>query len=317
MVSDLHPDYRSTQFAKSLDARVIQIQHHYAHVAACMAENQLEGRVLGISWDGTGFGLDGTIWGGEFLLTDEASFSRVAHLRQFRLPGGDKAIREPRRAALGLLFEISGDSVFQSPNLHPMKTFTAAELLLLQQMLTKKINSPLTSSAGRLFDAVASVAGVRDIAKFEGQAAMELEWAIGKTLTDTSYAFTISNSGLPLSVDWAPMVLEIVEDVRGAVSPSMISAKFHNTLAAMIVEVAGKIGEKHVALTGGCFQNKYLLERSVRLLAKEGFHPYWHQRVPPNDGGIALGQICAAYRRIKTDSHRTAESMLTEILTSN
>ena len=175
---------------------LIQVQHHYAHVAACMAENRLEGSVLGVSWDGTGFGLDGTIWGGEFLLTDEASFSRVAHLRQFRLPGGEKAIREPRRTAVGLLYEITGDSLFGGLDVHPIKTFTAADLLLLQQMLSKKINSPLTSSAGRLFDAVASLAGVRDIAKFEGQAAMELEWAIGKTLTDEVYGFTTSRFGI-------------------------------------------------------------------------------------------------------------------------
>jgi hydrogenase maturation protein HypF len=282
-----------------------------------MAENHLDGRVLGVSWDGTGLGLDGTIWGGEFLLTDEASFCRVAHLRQFRLPGGERAIREPRRAAVGLLYEIIGDSLFRSLDVHPIKTFTAAELLLLQQMLTKKINSPLTSSAGRLFDAVASLSGVRDIAKFEGQAAMELEWVIGKTLTDEVYGFTTSDSEFPLTIDWVPMVQEILEDVKGSVPPSVISAKFHNTMVAMIVGVAGRIGEERIVLTGGCFQNKYLLERSVRRLEEKGFHPYWHQRVPPNDGGIALGQIYAAHRTLKTKSHHNAESMLTESLTSN
>jgi hydrogenase maturation protein HypF len=183
-------------------------------------------------------------------------------------------------------------------------------------MLSKKINSPLTSSAGRLFDAVASLAGVRDIVTFEGQAAMELEWTIGKTLTDEVYGFTISDSELPLTIDWAPMVIKILEDVKGAVSPSVISAKFHNTMAAMVVEVAGRIGEERIVLTGGCFQNKYLLERSVRRLEKEGFHPYWHQRVPPNDGGIALGQIYAAHRKLKAKSFNIAESMLTESLTS-
>jgi hydrogenase maturation protein HypF len=271
--------------------------------------------VLGVSWDGTGFGSDGTIWGGEFLLTDDTSFSRVAHLRQFRLAGGEKAIREPRRTAVGLLYEIIGDSLFQGFDVHPINTFTSAELLLLQQMLSKKINSPVTSSAGRLFDAVASMIGVRDIAKFEGQAAMELEWVIGKTLTDEVYGFTTSHSELPLTVDWAPMMLEVLEDVKAAVSPSVISTKFHNTLVAMIIEVAGRIGEERVVLTGGCFQNKYLLERSVRRLQDEGFHPYWHQRVPPNDGGIALGQIYAAHRMLRTTSHHNAESMLTESLT--
>ncbi len=315
VVADMHPDYRSTQFAKSSDARVIQIQHHYAHVASCMAENHLDGSVLGVSWDGTGYGPDGTIWGGEFLLTDESAFSRVAHLRQFRLPGGDKAIREPRRTTVGLLFEISDESLFQRLDLHPIDTFRAEELVLLQQMLTKRINSPLTSSAGRLFDAVASLTGVSDVAKFEGQAAMELEWAIGKTSTDETYMFTIPNSELPLRIDWEPMVHEILEDVRTGVSPSLISAKFHNTMSAMIVEVAGRIGEKRVALTGGCFQNKYLLELTVRRLEEKGFRPYWHQRVPPNDGGIALGQIYAAQCRINAESLTIAESMSTESLT--
>jgi len=315
VVCDMHPDYRSTQFAKSQDARLVQVQHHYAHVASCMAENQLDGRVLGVSWDGTGYGNDGTIWGGEFLLTDELSFSRVAHLRQFRMPGGDKAIREPRRAAIGLLFEIFHDSLFQRLNLHPLDTFSASESLLLEQMLTKEINAPLTSSAGRLFDAVASLAGVRDIAKFEGQAAMELEWAIGNTLTDEAYVFTSSDSASPLTVDWTPMVFAILEDVKGAVSTSVISAKFHNAMAEIIAWVAGRIGEERVVLTGGCFQNKYLLERTVRRLSEEGFRPYWHQRVPPNDGGIALGQIYAAQCRMNAKLHKVAESMLTESLT--
>ncbi len=317
VVSDMHPDYRSTQFAKGMNARVFQVQHHYAHVASCMAENLLEGRVLGVSWDGTGYGLDGTIWGGEFLLTDETSFSRVAHLRQFRLPGGEKAIHEPRRTATGLLYEVAGDSLFSGPDFHPMKTFTDAELQLLRQMLAKGINSPVTSSAGRLFDAAASLAGICDIAKFEGQAAMELEWAIGKTLTADAYGFTTSESELPLVIDWAPMVFEILDEARRKVSASLISAKFHNTLAAMIVGTARLIGEERVVLTGGCFQNKYLLETTVLRLEKAGFHPYWHQRVPPNDGGIALGQIYAAHRNLHSKINNNAESTVTESLTSN
>jgi len=316
VISDMHPDYRSTQFANGMNVRVFQVQHHYAHVASCMSENQLEGRVLGVSWDGTGYGLDGTIWGGEFLLTDETSFSRVAHLRQFRLPGGEKAIREPRRTAAGLLFEIAGASLFAGLNIHPLNTFTDAELLLLQQMLVKEINSPLTSSAGRLFDAVASLIGVRDIAKFEGQAAMELEWAIDNAVTDEVYGFTTANSELPLTIDWAPMVFEILDDVRRKVPRSMISAKFHNTLAAMIVRTAERLGEERVVLTGGCFQNKYLLEKTVHRLDEAGFRPYWHQRVPPNDGGIALGQIYAAHRKLDSKTTNNAESMLTESLTS-
>jgi len=315
VVSDTHPDYRSTQFAKTMDARVIQIQHHYAHVASCMAENQLDGRALGVSWDGTGLGLDGTIWGGEFLLTDDESFSRVAHLRQFKLPGGDKAIREPRRSAVGLLFELFGETLFDHLTPHPLETFSDAELLLLRQMLAKNINSPLTSSAGRLFDAIASLSGVREVTRFEGEAAMELEWAIGKTATEKSYPFAVSGSDLPLTIDWAPTVFQILDDVKKNIPVAETSAKFHNTMAEMIIDVAGRIGEKRVVLTGGCFQNKYLLERTVGRLEQEGFRPYWHQRVPPNDGGIALGQIYAAHRTLKTKKYSNIESMLTESLT--
>ncbi|HTR80512.1 MAG TPA: carbamoyltransferase HypF, partial [Bacteroidota bacterium] len=298
-VTDLHPDYQSTQYAENVAGTKIAVQHHYAHVASCMAENQLEGRVLGVSWDGTGYGDDGTIWGGEFLLTNESSFDRVAHLRRFRLPGGEKAIREPRRAAIGALFEIFDDSVFPQNHVHPINSLPATESLLLQQMLIKKINCPFTSSAGRLFDAVASITGVCHTLKFEGQAAMELEWAIGGTQTDATYEYAIPDGDPPLVIDWGLMLLEILSDAQDRVPTSLISAKFHNTLAQIIVEVAKKIGEHRVVLSGGCFQNEYLLEETVRRLVSEKFSPYWHQRVPPNDGGIALGQIYAAQRLMR------------------
>ena len=314
-VSDAHPDYRSTQYADACVGKRISIQHHYAHVASCMAENRLEGSVLGVSWDGTGYGADGTIWGGEFLLTNEYSYSRVAHLRCFRLPGGESAIYEPRRTALGALFEIFDESLFQHSEIYPLNTLTTAESLILSQMLTRKINSPFTSSAGRMFDVVASIIGVRNIVKFEGQAAMELEWLIGETKTDEVYEFAIPENESPYVIDWGLMVLEILADVKEHVSPSMISAKFHNTLTEMIVEVAKRVGEKRVVLTGGCFQNIYLLERTVRRLKEIGYIPYWHQRVPPNDGGISLGQVYAAQRLMKNKTNQDVESVVGESIT--
>ena len=288
---DLHPDYLSTQYARSLALPVRAVQHHHAHVAACMAENELDGEVLGVSWDGTGYGTDGTVWGGEFLLATRSDFRRAAHLRTFPLPGGEKAVREPRRSALGLLHEIgrSGDG----SDLAPLEAFSPAELKILRRMLETATNSPRTSSAGRLFDAVASLARLRQECRFEGQAAMELEFALHGTTSDFRYDIPIEGDGSPASLDWEPMVTQIIEDIERGLPISEISARFHNALAECIVSVASRLGRERVVLTGGCFQNKYLTERAVRRLTEEGFRPYWHQRIPPNDGGISLGQIVA------------------------
>ncbi len=296
VVCDLHPDYHSTKVAEKLGFPLIRVQHHYAHVAACMAENELEGPLLGVSWDGTGYGTDDTIWGGEFLRVTESSWRREAHFRTFRLPGGEKAIKEPRRAALGLLFEIYGDEAFSMTDIKPVGEFSHRELDLLKTMVKKGINSPLTSSAGRLFDAVCAVVGIRQISRFEGQSAMELEFSLHGIQTDDMYKFRIDASQSPIIVDWEDAFLEIVDDVGRGVPAGLISARFHNGLVEAVVEIAGLIGEKKVILTGGCFQNRYLTERAVSRLETEGFRPYWHQRIPPNDGGIALGQIAAASR---------------------
>ncbi len=295
---DMHPDYLSTKHATRMRSPLHKVQHHFAHVLACIAENELEGPVLGVSWDGTGYGTDGTVWGGEFLLTDEDSFQRVAHFRQFRLPGGDAAVKEPRRTALGVLYEIWGDKVITDRRLAPIASFSDSELVVVQQMLAKEINSPLTSSAGRLFDAVASILGLRHRVTFEGQAAMELEFALQPAI-DEVYPFEVIDS-LPCIVDWTPMIPEILIDLQKGQPTGNISAKFHNTLTESIVAVARKVGETRILLTGGCFQNRYLVERSVRRLLDAGFRPYWHQRVPPNDGGIALGQAVAAARSAVT-----------------
>jgi hydrogenase maturation protein HypF len=312
VVADMHPDYLSTKFARESGIPMISIQHHYAHVAACMAENELEGSVLGVSWDGTGYGTDGTVWGGEFLLTNETDYTRVACLRRFRLPGSTPAVKEPRRTALGVVYEILGNSVFAMKDSIPVCFFSDKEISILAQMLQKGIQSPWTSSAGRLFDAVASLAGLRQMIKFEGQAAMEMEFAIGHEETKESYQFAVTHEPCTADVgaqsrmiiDWEPMIRAILQDVRDAIPLARISIKFHNTLVEIIVEVARRVAEQRVILTGGCFQNKYLLEHAVQRLEEEGFRPYWHQRVPPNDGGIALGQIVAASRLLRAGEKR-------------
>jgi hydrogenase maturation protein HypF len=297
IVADLHPNYLSTQHALRTGIPSIQIQHHYAHVASCMAENQIEGSVLGVSWDGTGYGLDGTIWGGEFLLTNETSFERRAAFRPFLLPGGEKAIREPRRTALGALYEIFGDRVFERDEFATLRAFSSSDLQVLRTVLQRRVNSAVTTSAGRLFDAVASILDIRQIVNFEGQAAMELEFAIDECRLNEGYEFSFDKHPAPfLSIDWRPMIEQIVREVSHGVDIAEISTKFHNTLTEIITVVAKRVGEPRIVLSGGCFQNVYLLERTVRRLQEEGFRPYWHQRVPPNDGGLSLGQIYAARR---------------------
>ncbi|MCE0483190.1 MAG: carbamoyltransferase HypF [Methylacidiphilales bacterium] len=288
--ADTHPDYVSTAFARSTKSRVISVQHHAAHIYSCLAENHLEPPALGVAWDGTGYGLDGTVWGGEFLKMKASGFDRFAHFRNFGLPGGDVAAREPRRSALGVLYEIFGPAVFDMKKLAPLQAFKDSELATLGTMLQKKVNVPLTSSAGRLFDAVASLLDLRQKTSFEGQAAMEMEFAIKNIASDRAYPFRHDNG----MIDWEPMVREIIEDLGRNLSVSEIAVTFHNTLAEIIVSTARVSGEKRVALSGGCFQNKYLTERAIRRLREEGMSPYWHQRVPANDGGIALGQVVAA-----------------------
>lgn len=310
---DLHPDYRSTQFAQEFSQYsgipVIPVQHHYAHVLSCMAEHQLEGTALGIAWDGTGYGLDDTIWGGEFLQITQTSFNRVAHFRTFRLPGGETAVKQPRRSAIGLLYELFGEELFQMRSIAPIQTFSGQEQRILYTMLKQKVNTPVTSSMGRLFDAVAAIIRLRQHTQFEGQAAMELEFIIGTTQIEECYSFNILESISPepqssIIVDWKYMIKEILADMEGGISLDKISAKFHNTLVEIIITLAKRVGEQRVILTGGCFQNKYLTERTIQRLRAEGFCPYWHQQIPPNDGGIAPGQIMAALRALsgeKTD----------------
>jgi hydrogenase maturation protein HypF len=270
-----------------------------------MAENLVPAPVLGLSWDGTGYGLDGTIWGGEFFLVTENSVKRVAHFAPFRLPGGEKAVKEPRRTALGLLHQIYGDAIFDRKDLAPISSFSNKELDNLKTMLGAGLNSPVTTSAGRLFDAIASLLNLHQRVSFEGQAAMELEFALEGVETDESYPISISSETqvFPLKLDWTPLIYALLKDIACGTGVAIISAKFHNALVEAIIEIAKRIGEERVVLSGGCFQNRYLTEHAVRQLQAERFRAYWHQRVPPNDGGIALGQIVAAFhqKEIKGD----------------
>ncbi|MFB3903287.1 MAG: carbamoyltransferase HypF [Acidobacteriota bacterium] len=298
---DLHPDYESTRYARRSGLPLTEVQHHYAHVLSCMAENDLDPPALGVSWDGTGYGLDATVWGGEFLEVNEDSFVRLAHFAPFGLPGADQAVREPRRSALGLLHGVFGDDCFEMTNLEAVASFSSADRRLLKAALTQRLNCPLTSSAGRLFDAIAALAGLRQISTFEGQAAMELEFALSSFQSDESYSIDLLDDGAkrPILINWEPLVRQVIANRQSFVPAGLIAARFHNALVEAIVAVAKRARQNRVVLTGGCFQNRYLTERAIMRLRQEGFRPYWHQRIPPNDGGISLGQVAAVTRSLR------------------
>ena len=303
VVHDLHPDYLSTQFARKLSVPMEGVQHHLAHIASCMAENEIDQEVLGVSWDGTGYGEDGMIWGGEFLVTDGRAYRRAASFRPFRLPGSTASVKEPRRTAIGILYEVFGDDAFRMDDLPPLKSFDNHSLTLLNKMLKSGVNSPYTTSAGRMFDAVASITGLRQTVSFEGQGAMELEFALDQVSTGESYPFRVEERqanafyDAERNIDWEPMIRALVADVRSGISSQEISGKFHNTLVNFILAIAESTSKQMVVVSGGCFQNRYLTEKTVRTLAKHQFSVYWHQRIPPNDGGISLGQIFVAAKR--------------------
>ncbi len=343
---DLHPQYLSTRFAQRLLLEPkIGVQHHHAHIASCMAENHLSGKVIGVAFDGTGYGTDGKIWGGEFLAADFLGFERRAHLRYVPLPGGDAAVRQPWRMALSYLRDAfgaeymfkatecwmqryAGSSEMQSRkagrnNLArhgagsqvlggegkelespgdgtEVPAFTGKirkhDIRIVESMLARRFNCIDTSSCGRLFDAVSSIVGLRQEVTFEGQAAIELEM-IADPAIERSYPFSLTESD-PAQLDMRPMIEAIVGDVLRAVPISEVAAAFHNALANAIVEVCQQIRRsdnlKRVCLSGGTFQNLFLLERAVRGLRQSGFEVFLHSQVPPNDGGIALGQAVIA-----------------------
>jgi hydrogenase maturation protein HypF len=290
---DLHPDYVSTRLAERLAATwqvpLERVQHHHAHVAACMAEHGLEGPILGLAWDGSGLGTDGSLWGGEALVVDGRAFRRVAHLRPFSLPGGERAIREPRRAAFGLVHEALGPNAVGL--LAPL--FAAEEISVLSQMTARRLNAPRTTSVGRLFDAIAALAGVRATAGFEGQAAMELELVADGVDERDAYTLPL-REGEPAVIDWELLLRAVLNDRERGLPASAMSARFHNALAQVAEDIAVRVGLPRVVLSGGCFQN-LRLTRSVRQrLVARGIEVYLPKRFPPNDGGLSLGQAYVA-----------------------
>ncbi|MGB4498449.1 MAG: hypothetical protein WBI40_07100, partial [Methylococcaceae bacterium] len=285
VMHDLHPDYVSTHKATNLKIKNIAVQHHYAHALSCMAENNLLPPALGIVFDGSGFGLDGTIWGGEFLHIHEKGFERFAHFRTFPLIGGSKAIQEPRRVALGLAFSIYGDATFERCHFD----FSDIEKNLLKMALTKNLNTPKTSSVGRLFDGVASLLDLCRVNQYEGHAAMLLENSATNSDTTDFYDFEIHEK----VIDWEPMIEQLLSD-KHRHSVNYCAAKFHNTLAKICLEIALIANQKNIVLSGGCFQNALLTKKVYALLNSKNFTVYTHQNVPPNDGGLALGQLYAA-----------------------
>ena len=313
IVSDAHPDYISSHFAMDSNKPVIKIQHHFAHIAACIAENELvDDEVLGVSWDGTGYGLDRTLWGGEFLLASLKSYTRFGYFERFQIPGGEKAVQEPRRSALGLLYKIFKDKYLDYQTLPSFASFNKNEISVLTQMLKKCIQTPWTSSIGRLFDALSSILGVEQVSTYEGHAATSLEFLAEKSNTEETYPFEFKwVANLPdryedgidpffhppdkcLQVIISPMIIKVIEDLHNRVKIEDISARFHNTLAEIILEISKRSHKDKIVLSGGCFQNKYLVEKSIKKLKSEGFDVYIHHLVPSNDGCISFGQAVIA-----------------------
>ncbi len=288
LACDLHPDYASTRLAEDLARRwalpLLRVQHHHAHGAACLAELGLPGPALALAWDGSGHGTDGTVWGAEALALEGPRFRRTGHLRTFPLPGGERAVREPRRSALGLCWTLFGDGSAAEA------LFAAQERDLLERMLDGGLRSPLASSMGRLFDAVAALTGLRVDAGFEGQAAMAVEFAAAGCAEDGAYAFDLAEG----VADPAPMVAELLADRRRGVDPARMARRFHGGLANLAAAFAEAAGLEDVVLTGGCFQNALLAELCARALAARGFRVRRPALFPPNDGGISLGQAWVA-----------------------
>jgi len=293
---DLHPEYLSTKYALGVDGPTkIGVQHHHAHIASCMAEHGLEGPVIGVAFDGLGYGGDGTIWGGEFLVATLSRYERRAHLRTVPLAGGDRAVREPWRMAVSYLRDALGKDPL-SLSLPGWNVISGKKIEIVTSMMQRGLNTVQTSSCGRLFDAVASIVGLRHEVNYEGQAAIELEMAAVEGVSE-SYPFEIGSTR-PWIIDMRPAIERLVEEVRMKLPVSSMAAKFHNTLAAVIVEVCRRLREtdslNRICLSGGTFQNEYLLQRVIAALQARGFEVYLNSQVPTNDGGIALGQAVVA-----------------------
>jgi hydrogenase maturation protein HypF len=300
---DLHPDYLSTRWAQTRPEPKIAVQHHHAHIASCMAENALNERVIGVAFDGTGFGSDGQIWGGEFLVCDFVGFDRVAHFRYVPLPGGDRAAREPWRMAAAHLFDALGPGcrALDLPcwaHVSPT-TWRVLERLIQQPAL-------FTSSCGRLFDAVASICGISQESSYEGESAMLLEARTAGQENGGRYGFELEAGGAPWIIDTRKMVAQIAYDIVAGRSPQAVSLCFHNSIAHMIEVICSRVRERNgldkVCLSGGTFQNLMLLTRTVESLRRSGFQVFLHAKVPPNDGGLSLGQAVIAANFLPKDS---------------
>ncbi len=306
---DLHPEYLSRKYAERLvreqrdtcaRTRLSEIQHHHAHIASCMAENGLRGKVIGVAFDGTGYGPDGTVWGGEFLVADYRVFKRAAHLEYVAMPGGDKAVLEPIRMAFSYLYNTYGKKI-DALQCELFNRLSAERRKFFSAMIDKEVNSPLTSSAGRLFDAVSSLLGLIDVIRYEGEAAIELEKRATKD-TARTYAFTLQRIDEGIIVSFAPMIKAMMSDMRKDKDIGLIARLFHNTLAEAVTRVCLVLrqenGLKNVVLSGGVFQNRLLSEEAKRRLDKAGFRVYTHSRTSCADRGISLGQaVIAAHRR--------------------
>jgi hydrogenase maturation protein HypF len=294
VVADLHPDYLSTRFARSLGIELLQVQHHHAHIASCMAENHLDEPVIGLAFDGTGYGDDGNTWGSEFLVCDYKGYTRRNHFAYMPMPGGDLAADEPWRMGLSLLHQAFGDQLFtlDIPFVHSINQKKAR---LVTEAISKNINSPLSSGAGRLFDAVASITGICMDSLFHAEAPMKLESAIWGDILDF---YDVDESD---GLSFLPAIQQICADLSHGVSPGIISARFHNTVveAALkeVKQISRETGIHKIVLSGGTFQNKYLFESLERKLRMNNFVTFSHEKIPCNDGGLALGQLVIAARK--------------------
>jgi hydrogenase maturation protein HypF len=296
---DLHPDYLATKYAQELGEsgmKLVPVQHHHAHIASCMADNGLDAPVIGVAFDGTGMGADGNIWGGEFLIADYRNFSRVGHLEYLPLPGGAAAIKRPYRTAIGYILTLLGENALNQ-ELPLVREVDEAELEIIKRQIERKINSPLTSSMGRLFDAISALLDIRSEIDYEGQAAIELEMAAYEkdhANAQENYSYHIvEDKGIRI-VQLRDLLSTIIEELHQGIPKEIISVKFHNAVAQMTNEmchlIANETGISQVALSGGVFQNRLLSRKTVELLKSSGFQVFTHKQVPCNDGGISLGQ---------------------------
>ena len=303
---DLHPEYLSTKYALELGSqsshlKLVPVQHHHAHIVSCMTENKVDFQVIGVALDGTGYGKDGHIWGGEFLVADYKGFHRMGHLEYLPLPGGALAIRKPYRTAVGYLLSLLGEGWLDSSRLAFLREVDPIEIELIGQQIEAGLNSPLTSSMGRLFDAISALLGVRGEIDYEGQAAIELEMVAyedNERAYDRNYPFSIARHDGVNIIQLKELLSAVVEDLCQGIPVATISGKFHNTVAQMICQMCQLIAEStgidQVALSGGVFQNRLLLRKVIPLLQGAGFSVFTHKQVPCNDGGISLGQAVIA-----------------------